>query len=168
MFIWRVTYGVSMHFWKTGVSVETAGGSLVQGTLVVKKALGTCWFWGHLIILQEFPWICAEQLDNPETVQVNPLGQCFDPNVSVRQAGLQPGSQSVKGTLVDGLSKKVVSEHHSVADWEVTRVLAISLHWIQDGKSSHLWIMPITKGTDLEVIKIINAPWFLSDWLISL
>ena len=45
------------------------------------------------------------------------------------------------------------------------QVPPISLHWIQDGKSSHLWIMPITKGMDLELIKINNQCSMISERL---
>ena len=38
--------------------------------------------------------------------------------------------------------------------WTGTNSCIISLHRMQNGKSSHLGILPITKGMDLEPIKI--------------
>lgn len=46
-------------------------------------------------------------------VQVNSLGQRFDPNGSERHLGQWPGGSAIKSTLAESLSKKVVSEHHS-------------------------------------------------------
>lgn len=57
-------------------------------------------------------------------VQVNPLGQCFDPNVLTPRQNRGLGGLTVKGTLADSLSKKVVSEHPSTAYLEVAHVLA--------------------------------------------
>ena len=38
--------------------------------------------------------------------------------------------------------------------WTGTNSSVISLHRMQNGKSSHLWVLPITKGMDLEPIEI--------------
>ena len=38
--------------------------------------------------------------------------------------------------------------------WTGTNSSVISLHRMQNGESSHLWVLPITKGMDLEPIEI--------------
>lgn len=144
-----------MHFQKISFSVDTPGSFLAWGT-TDQEAIGHVMFLKTSLHPSWFPWICGHQLDDP----CQSLGLMIWHQNVCKTGRTVTWPSGCEGHFSWWLNKTLVSEHYFGGDWEVTHALAsswsspiISPHKIQDGKCSYLWVMPITKGMDLELIK---------------